>query len=81
TTVAFAFYFSLVFAVKNNFLKLGLFLCAIFVGYSRIYLSQHFLGDVFGGSIIGSVSTLLVFTIAIGKGWLNLQNLSSQNEA
>jgi membrane-associated phospholipid phosphatase len=81
TTVAFAFYFSLVFAVKNNLLKTGLFLCAIFVGYSRIYLSQHFLGDVFGGSIIGTITVLTVFTISINKGWLNLQHLSEQNEA
>lgn len=81
TTVAFAFYFCLVFAVKNNFLKLGLFLLAVLVGYSRIYLSQHFLDDVFGGSIIGTISALLIFTIAIHKSWLNLSHLSKQDEA
>ncbi|MCX6312479.1 MAG: phosphatase PAP2 family protein [Bacteroidetes bacterium] len=81
TTVAFAFYFCLVFAVKNNLLKLSLFVIALLVGYSRIYMSQHFLGDVFAGSIIGTTSTLLIFTIAIHKGWLNLKNLSAQNEA
>jgi membrane-associated phospholipid phosphatase len=75
TTAAFAFYFCLVFAVKNNYLKFFLFLFALLIGYSRIYLSQHFLNDVFFGSIIGMLSTLFVMTYAVHKNWLNLPHL------
>ncbi|CAN5406553.1 hypothetical protein BH09BAC5_BH09BAC5_25600 [soil metagenome] len=74
TTVAFAFYFSLVFAVKNNYLKAGLFLIALLIGYSRIYLSQHFLGDVFGGSIIGTICTFSILTFVLHKNWVQLSN-------
>jgi membrane-associated phospholipid phosphatase len=77
TTVAFAFYFSLVFLVKNNYLKLGLFLFAMLVGYSRIYLSQHFLGDVFAGSLIGTITSFVIFTLAIDKGWLKIPHIKS----
>jgi membrane-associated phospholipid phosphatase len=41
---------------------LYLFLAAL-VGYSRIYLGQHFLQDVFWGSVDGFVCGLVCFTI------------------
>jgi membrane-associated phospholipid phosphatase len=72
TTAAFAFYFALVFTVKNNYLKSALFLFALLIGYSRIYLSQHFLNDVFFGSLIGTVTTFSVMTFAVYKGWLKI---------
>ncbi|MDQ3110250.1 MAG: phosphatase PAP2 family protein [Bacteroidota bacterium] len=72
TTAAFAFYFCLVFVVKNNYLKTFLFLFALLIGYSRIYLSQHFLNDVFFGSLIGTLTTLAVMTYAVHKNWLYL---------
>ena len=79
TTVAFAFLFSLVFAVKNNFLKTGFLLLALLIGYSRIYLSQHFLEDVYGGSIVGTVTTFFIFWLAMKKNWLP-PNLKAANE-
>lgn len=54
TTSAFAFYALMAFFVRNNRLKFSLFITATLVGYSRIYLSQHFLIDVLAGSILGS---------------------------
>ena len=42
-------------------------------GYSRIYLSQHFLSDVCVGSIIGFVTPFLVFGI-FGDRLLKLNN-------
>jgi hypothetical protein len=36
-------------------------LVAVAVGYSRIYLGQHFLGDVLTGSSIGVLTAVLVF--------------------
>ena len=41
----------------------GLFFLAALGGYSRIYLSQHFARDVFGGMIIGIGITLLCYVV------------------
>lgn len=59
TTAAFAMFLSLAFLVKNPFLKFLFFVLAVGVGFSRIYLSQHFASDVLGGSIIGIVFALI----------------------
>lgn len=69
TTAAFAFYFCLVFAIKNNYLKSALFLFALLIGYSRVYLSQHFLNDVLFGSLIGTVTSFAVMTFAVRKAY------------
>lgn len=61
TTCAFALYFSLALIVKNRFYKIVFLLLALLTGYSRIYLSQHFLEDVYAGSIIGVVTSLIVY--------------------
>ncbi|MEC7944708.1 MAG: phosphatase PAP2 family protein [Bacteroidota bacterium] len=37
------------------------FMIALLVGFSRIYLSQHFLMDVFVGSLVGSMITIFTF--------------------
>lgn len=60
TMAAFCLYFLLAFFVKNNVLKVFFLLLAILVGYSRMYLSQHFLVDVVVGSLLGLGITLLV---------------------
>ncbi len=41
----------------------GLFFLAALGGYSRIYLSQHFARDVFGGMIIGIGITLVCYVV------------------
>jgi membrane-associated phospholipid phosphatase len=53
----------LLFAIisSNKYLKLLFFIVAFLVAYSRIYLSQHFLVDIYFGSIIGVLSTSSVF--------------------
>lgn len=53
TSTAFTLYLLLAIFVKNQYLKVLFFILAVLVGFSRIYLSQHFLRDVFAGSIIG----------------------------
>ena len=45
---------------KNTKGKLAYLLVAVAVGYSRIYLGQHFLGDVLTGSCIGVLTAVLV---------------------
>jgi len=40
-----------------------LFICALLVAYSRIYLAVHFMVDVYVGSIIGTGFTLLIISL------------------
>jgi len=47
---------------KNKWLSLLSIIIAIFCAYSRVYLSQHFLEDIFVGSIIGCIGTLLIYS-------------------
>ncbi len=61
STCAFALFFSLALLVKNKTLELLFFITAILVGYSRIYLSQHFFEDVYAGSLIGIFTTIIVY--------------------
>ncbi len=60
TATAFSLFFFLAMIVKNKLLKFSLFLIALFVGFSRIYLSQHFLIDVVFGALIGIVISFVV---------------------
>lgn len=43
--------------------QLLLFAAAALGGYSRIYLSQHFARDIFGGTIVGIGITLLCYVV------------------
>ncbi|MBK9734922.1 MAG: phosphatase PAP2 family protein [Saprospiraceae bacterium] len=61
TGCAFATFFGLALIVKQDWLKFLCFSTAALVGYSRIYLSQHFLIDVYFGSIIAMVVTIYVY--------------------
>ena len=73
TASAFALATLLSFSVQNNSLKsVGLLLGACLVGFSRTYLSQHFLVDVTVGSIVGVLSVYLLQS-AIPKTWFNNQ--------
>jgi len=61
TTSAFAFFLALALATKHKPLHFVYLILAILVGYSRIYLSQHFALDVLVGSVIGVATTALCF--------------------
>ncbi len=61
STCAFSLYFALSLIVRSRILKFTFFAIALLVGYSRIYLSQHFFEDVYAGSVIGVTITLLVY--------------------
>lgn len=54
TTTAFAIATVLVMMLKNKNYQLLLLIAAALVGYSRIYLAQHFLLDVIIGAAIGT---------------------------
>lgn len=63
TTAAFALFFSLAVFVENKLLKILFLILACIAGYSRMYLSQHFLIDVTVGSFIGTFTVLITAMI------------------
>jgi membrane-associated phospholipid phosphatase len=60
---AFALFFCLLFVSRNHFLKILFFILAILAAYSRVYLSQHWLIDIYVGSIIGVCFSLLFYVV------------------
>ncbi len=59
TATAFAIATVIVVMMKDKIWQLSILLAAVLVGYSRIYLAQHFLLDVMTGAFIGSTSGIL----------------------
>ncbi|MEO8108737.1 MAG: phosphatase PAP2 family protein [Ginsengibacter sp.] len=59
TASAFALAATLSFAAKNKNSSLLFLAGAILVGYSRIYLAQHFMDDVLAGAVIGVMSSIV----------------------
>jgi len=87
TITAFAIFMILLLITKNRILKTVFVLMAILAGYSRVYLSQHFLGDVLTGAIFGTIiavlSCTLIDNLAIFKAsWTdkNLAQLLDKND-
>jgi len=67
--------FALLFIVINNrgiIASAFLFLAAFLVGFSRVYLLQHFLIDVYFGALIGVLSAVL--------GLVTMENIFSENQ-
>jgi membrane-associated phospholipid phosphatase len=56
TTSAFAFFALIAVWVKHPMLKFLCLLCAVTVAFSRMYLLQHFLVDVYVGSLLGTLT-------------------------
>jgi membrane-associated phospholipid phosphatase len=62
-TSAFALFLCLALISTNRYFKLTCFFLAALVAFSRVYLSQHFLIDIYTGSIIGSLGTLAFYQV------------------
>lgn len=62
TALSFCFLIIFCYYLKSNFWSLFSIALAFLVGFSRIYLTQHFLIDVWFGSLIGSLISLTVIT-------------------
>jgi membrane-associated phospholipid phosphatase len=60
-TIAFSICFCLALLTNNKILKFALFAIALLIAYSRVYLSQHFLNDIYAGSLIGVLSSMLIY--------------------
>jgi len=63
TATAFALATILAVAIKNKKFSIPLLLFGTLVGYSRIYLGQHFLPDVAVGSLIGVFFSILCWIL------------------
>jgi len=61
TATGFCMFCLLALYTKNNSIKFLYFLIALLIGYSRMYLSEHFLRDVYAGSIVGVGSALFIY--------------------
>ncbi len=68
---AFSFFCFLSLLLPPGYRKWGAILSclAMLVGYSRVYLAAHFVGDVWFGSMAGTLTTLIVFYWLHKKGW------------
>ncbi len=75
---AFSFFCLASLLIPEKYSKFGLlfFLLAIGVCYSRIYLTAHFFEDVYAGSIIGGITTTLVYSVMyVLKGRFSKENI------
>ena len=71
TTTAFSAAVVIVYLIKNKNWSVPLLLIAMLVGYSRMYLSQHFFEDVIGGSALGVFLTVFWLSWIDGKTFLH----------
>ena len=63
TGSAFALAMFLTLYTRNKMYSVLYFIIALNVAISRMYLSQHFLRDVYAGAILGIISSLMVFFV------------------
>lgn len=67
STAVFAIFMGLLFMSKNIYIKAACFIIAFLAAYSRIYLSQHWLVDIYFGSIIGFSYAVFFYFIYYSK--------------
>ena len=68
TTTAFALFTILAFLDKRKNRAWMWLLLGILTGYSRVYLFQHFVEDAYAGSLVGTLSSVLIYLLM--KSWV-----------
>jgi len=76
TTSAFTIFCFLALLSSKKWVGALLFFLAAMAGASRVYLSQHFVEDVFLGSLIGTFGALILYTVLKEKSFGRLENKS-----
>jgi len=71
TVTAFSTTVLITYWCKNKLWGFPLLLVAILVGYSRMYLSEHFFEDVTAGSVIGVITTVALISWLDNKKFLH----------
>ena len=71
TVTAFSTAMVILYFLRNKKWGLALLIVAVLVGYSRMYLSQHFFEDVTIGSIFGFILTLIWINWIDSKNFLH----------
>ncbi|MBI4945165.1 MAG: phosphatase PAP2 family protein [Bacteroidetes bacterium] len=79
TTAAFTTFFCFSLIVKSKPLKFLMLLFALMIGFSRVYLSQHFLNDVYAGSVIGVSVSFCVYYFMERMGHIHWMEKSILN--
>lgn len=67
STSAFALFFCLIFISKNQLVKLLCLTLSILAAFSRTYISQHWLVDIYVGSVIGASFSVLFYFVFYNK--------------
>ncbi|NVJ46415.1 MAG: phosphatase PAP2 family protein [Cytophagia bacterium] len=67
TASAFTLAFFLILVAKSKSLRISIFIAAVLVGISRMYILQHFARDVYFGSLFGILSVVLAYMIMAPK--------------
>ena len=76
-TSGFTMFLFLAMITKNKVAGLFCFFSAFSIAISRVYLVQHFLVDIYFGSLLGTISTIIVFNFLdnseklSNSGWFN----------
>jgi membrane-associated phospholipid phosphatase len=75
---AFALFLSVAMLTGSRPLKIICLIMAVLVAYSRVYLSQHFLCDIYAGSVIGVSCAVVIywFMSKREKHWYDLSPFS-----
>ena len=76
TIEAFTIAVVLTYIIRNKRWGFIFLLLAMAVGYSRMYLSEHFFEDVTAGSIIGTITTIIWITIIDSQPFLHTSKWS-----
>jgi membrane-associated phospholipid phosphatase len=63
TSIAFTYALLMAFLLKRKFWTIFFPMVAFFVGYSRVYLAQHFVTDVLAGIVVGITSSFLALVM------------------
>lgn len=80
TQTGFTVFFFTALLLKNASLKRVCWVFAILIGFSRVYISQHFLEDIIAGSLIAVVCTSASYLFWQGKKnkWLDKSLLTKK---